>query len=154
MTGPDAHWVWLGIAAALAIFELIVPGVFLIWIALAAAGTSVLALLTGIALPFQVMLFAILSMASVYAGRRWYAAHAVDSDDPFLNDRAARLVGTRVTVVAAIRDGEGRVRVGDSVWTCRGPDCEEGAAVRITGCQGNSLRVEPEAVPLLQPKAD
>jgi len=68
-----------------------VPGVFLIWIALAAAGTSVLALLTGIALPFQVMLFAILSMASVYAGRRWYAAHDVASDDPLLNDRAARL---------------------------------------------------------------
>ena len=149
MNGADAHWVWLGIAAALAIFELIVPGVFLIWIALAAAGTSVLALLTGIALPFQVMLFAILSMASVYAGRRWYAAHDVASDDPLLNDRAARLVGKQVTVVAAIRGGEGRVRVGDSVWTCRGPDCDEGTAVRITGCDGNSLRVEPEPGRLL-----
>jgi membrane protein implicated in regulation of membrane protease activity len=152
VNGADAHWVWLGIAAALAIFELIVPGVFLIWIALAAAGTSVLALLTGIALPYQVMLFAILSMASVYTGRRWYAAHAVTSDDPLLNDRAARLVGTRVTVVAAIRGGEGRVRVGDSVWTCRGPDCGEGATVRITGCEGNCLRVEPEPPRLEQPR--
>ena len=150
MNGADAHWVWLGIAAVLAIFELIVPGVFLIWIALAAAGTGVLALLTGIALPFQVMVFTILAMAAVYAGHRWYSAQRVASDDPLLNDRAARLVGKRVTVVAAIRGGEGRVRVGDSVWTCQGPDCDEGTPVRITGCEGNSLRVEPEPARLIE----
>jgi membrane protein implicated in regulation of membrane protease activity len=145
----SAHWIWLGLAAALAILELIVPGVFLVWIALAAAGTSVLTALFGLGLPFQVMLFTILSMASVYAGRRWYAAHHVPSSDPLLNDRAARLVGTRVTVVRAIAGGEGRVKVGDSVWSCRGPDCPEGTLVRVTGCAGNCLAVEPDP-PLLE----
>jgi membrane protein implicated in regulation of membrane protease activity len=154
VSGVEAHWVWLGAAAALAILELIAPGVFLVWIALAAAGTSVLTLLFGLPLPFQVMLFALQSMASVYAGRRWYAAHDVPSADPKLNDRAARLVGSRVTVVAAISGGEGRVKVGDGVWTCRGPDCPEGTAVRVTGCQGNCLTVEPEApAPLIERSA-
>jgi membrane protein implicated in regulation of membrane protease activity len=146
VNGLDAHWMWLGIGAALAILELIFPGVFLIWIALAAAGTSVLTLLFGLPLAFQVMLFALLSMACVYAGRRWYAAHHVPSADPLLNDRAARLVGARVTVVSAIRGGAGRVKVGDSVWSCRGPDCDEGTAVRVTGADGICLRVEPEVL--------
>jgi membrane protein implicated in regulation of membrane protease activity len=150
VTGIDPHWVWLALAAALAILEIVVPGVFLVWIALAAAGTSVLALLFTLPLPFQVMLFAILSVASVYAGRRWYAAHDVPSDDPLLNDRASRLVGTRVTVVDAIRGGEGRVKVGDGVWSCRGADCPEGTRVRVTGCRGNCLLVEPEPLPRLE----
>jgi len=140
----NAHWVWLGAAAALAILELIFPGIFLVWIALAAAGTSIAVLLFGLPLAFQVMLFAILAMASVYAGRRWYAAHDVPSADPHLNNRVARLIGRQVMVVGAIDGGQGRVRVGDSVWSCRGPDCAEGTPVRIVGADGICLEVEPE----------
>jgi membrane protein implicated in regulation of membrane protease activity len=150
VNGADAHWIWLGIAAALAILELIVPGVFLVWLALAAAGTSILTLLFGIALPFQVMLFALLAMASVYAGRRWYAAHDVPSADPHLNNRVARLIGQRVTVVGAIEGGQGRVKVGDSVWSCRGPDCAAGTPVRVVGADSNCLEVEPEPARLIE----
>jgi membrane protein implicated in regulation of membrane protease activity len=146
VNGIELHWAWLGLAAALALLELVFPGVFLVWIALAAAATSIVTLLLGVPLPFQVMLFALFAIASVYAGRRWYAAHHVPSDDPLLNDRAARLVGTRVNVVSAIRGGQGRVKVGDGVWNCRGPDCDEGTSVRITGADGTCLRVEPEAL--------
>jgi membrane protein implicated in regulation of membrane protease activity len=145
----NAHWIWLGAAAALAILELAFPGVFLIWIALAAAGTSVATLLFGLPVAFQVMLFAILAMASVHAGRRWYAAHDVPSADPHLNNRVARLVGRRVTVVGAIEGGQGRVRVGDGVWSCRGPDCAAGTPVRIVGADGICLQVEPEEPPQL-----
>jgi membrane protein implicated in regulation of membrane protease activity len=60
-----------------------------------------------------------------------------------LNDRTARLVGTKVTVVKAIANGEGRVRVGDGVWAASGPDAEEGATMIVTGAQGTCLRVEP-----------
>jgi inner membrane protein len=146
----NAHWIWLGAAAALAILELVFPGVFLVWIALAAAGTSVAALLFGLPLAFQVILFAILSIASVYAGRRWYAAHEVPSADPHLNNRVARLIGRQVTVVAAIEDGQGRVKVGDGVWACRGPDCPQGTRVRITGAEGTCLHVEPDPPRLIE----
>jgi hypothetical protein len=99
------------------------------------------------------MLFTLLSIASVYAGRRWYAASHVPSADPLLNNRAGRLVGSRVTVVSAIRGGEGRVKVGDSVWNCRGPDCEEGTAVRVTGADGTCLRVEPDRSRMIEGQA-
>jgi membrane protein implicated in regulation of membrane protease activity len=138
----EPQWLWLIAAALLGIAELIVPGVFLIWLAAAAAATGLVTLLTGVPLPFQLALFAIFSIASVFAGRRWYSRFPVPSSDPLLNDRAARLVGRSVTVVSAIRGGEGRVKVGDSVWSCRGEDCDEGARVRVTGAEGNCLLVD------------
>lgn len=154
MSNLEPHWLWLIVAAALGIAELIVPGVFLIWVAAAAAGTGLLTLMFGVGLAFQFALFALLSIGSVYAGRRWYAAHPVETSDPLLNNRAARLIGRTVTVASAIEHGEGRVKVGDSVWNCRGPDCAEGTRVRIAGAQGTCLVVEPlelsvEARPLL-----
>jgi membrane protein implicated in regulation of membrane protease activity len=134
---------WMLGAIFLGIAELIVPGVFLIWLAAAAAATGLLTLAFGIGLPFQFALFALLAIASVYLGRRWYIANPMPSADPMLNDRAARLVGRTVVVTAAIVNGEGRVKVGDGVWSCRGPDCAEGSRVRIAGSDGSCLKVEP-----------
>ena len=140
----DAQWWWLLAAALLALVELVAPGIFSIWIAAAAALTGLAVMAVDLPVAFQLALFALLSMAAVYAGRRWYERYPVASDDPMLNDRTARLVGQSVTVVSAIRGGEGRVKVGDSVWAARGPDADEGARVRVTGADGACLRVEPE----------
>lgn len=139
----EPHWMWMLAAILLGIAELIVPGVFLIWLAAAAAATGLVTLAFGIALPFQFALFALFAVAAVYFGRRWYLANPMPSSDPLLNDRAARLIGRTVIVVGAIENGEGRVRVGDGVWSCRGPDCAEGSRVRIVGADGSCLRVDP-----------
>lgn len=139
----EPHWMWMLGAIFLGIAELIVPGVFLIWLAAAAAATGLLTLAFGIGLAVQFALFALFALASVYFGRRWYDANPMPSADPMLNDRAARLVGRTVVVTKAIENGEGRVRVGDSVWSCRGPDAPEGARVRIAGADGSCLKVEP-----------
>jgi membrane protein implicated in regulation of membrane protease activity len=138
----DAHWAWLLAALVLATAELAVPGAFLIWIAAAAALTGVAALVLGVPFGAQLLLFALFSVASVLAGRR-YAGAGGPSADPLLNDRAARLTGETLIVVDAIRDGRGRVRVGDGVWAARGPDADAGARVRVTGADGTCLRVEP-----------
>ncbi len=146
MSGFDLepHWLWLLGATLLGIAEIFVPGVFLIWLAAAAAVTGLITLAVGLPLAFQLVLFALLAIASVYGGRKWYVKNPMPSSDPLLNDRAARLKGRSVTVVSAIENGEGRVKVGDSVWSCRGPDCAEGTRVRITGTHGTCLTVEAE----------
>ena len=138
----EDHWAWLIFAALLGIGEVMIPGVFLIWIAVAAAITGLVALALPIGLAVQFLLFAALSIAAVYGGRRWYADNPVASTDPLLNDRAARLIGETVSVVEPISGGEGRVRVGDSVWTARGPDAPAGARVRIIRAEGATLWVE------------
>jgi membrane protein implicated in regulation of membrane protease activity len=139
----EDHWWWMIAAVLLGIGEIVIPGVFLIWIAIAAAITGIVALLVDISLFFQLILFAALCLIATWAGRRWYVASDVPSTDPMLNDRAARLVGETVMVVEPIAGGEGRVKVGDGVWTARGPDCAAGTRVRIVGAHGTMLEVEP-----------
>ena len=145
MNGIDLepHWIWLLAATVLGIAEILVPGVFLIWLAAAAAVTGLVALVFGIPVAFQFLVFALLAIAFVYGGRRWYSSHPVESSDPLLNDRLARLKGETLVVVDSIENGRGRVRVGDSVWQCRGPDCAAGERVRVVGTEGACLRVEP-----------
>lgn len=138
----DSHWLWLILAVLFGIGEIVIPGIFLFWIAIAAALTAGVTIVTGIALPAQIIVFAVLCLIATYAGKRWYRDNPVESQDPLLNDRGARLVGEIVTVVEAIRGGQGRVKLGDGVWPCRGPDAADGALMRVTGVTGNALIVE------------
>jgi membrane protein implicated in regulation of membrane protease activity len=147
----EPHWAWLIAAAVLGIAELIMPGVFMIWLAAAAALTGVVALLFDLPAAFQFVVFALFSLASVYAGRRWYHAHPVESSDPLLNDRAARLIGETVVVVGAIENGRGRVAVGDTAWPARGADAVVGARVRVIGADGTCLKVAPLAIAPSEP---
>jgi len=148
--GVDPAWYWLIGAALLAITELAVPGVFLVWIAGAALLTGLVTLATGIGLPAQLTIFGFSAILMVLLGRRAYARMEHRTSDPLLNDRAARLVGQVVTVAAPIVNGEGRVIVGDGIWNARGPDAAKGARVRIIGAQGSCLLVTPlaESLPL------
>jgi membrane protein implicated in regulation of membrane protease activity len=137
-----APWLgWMILAVLLGLGEIVVPGVFLFWIAIAAAITGAVVFLAPIALPAQVILFAILCLASVYLGRRWYRDNPVPSSDPLLNDRAARLVGRKVTVVDPIVNGEGRVRIDDGTWTAIGPDAPAGAQLTVVEAHGATLTV-------------
>lgn len=155
LDGIEPQWLWLIGAALLGIAELMVPGVFLIWFAAAAALTGFATLLFGLSLPFQFAMFTLLALASVYYGRRWYVANPVESADPLLNDRASRLLGRTVVVVEDIRHGRGRVRVGDGVWEARGADAPAGATVKVTGAQGTCLEVEvTQALPPRESEPD
>jgi membrane protein implicated in regulation of membrane protease activity len=134
---------WLIGATVLGVAELIVPGVLLVFIAIAAALTGVIALLFPALAPAgQVLGFAVWSAVTVLVGRRWYREFPIVSADPLLNDRVARLIGEVVIVVEPVSDHGGRVRVGDGEWPARGPDTPAGARVRITGADGTTLFVE------------
>ncbi len=138
-----AQWVgWMVFAVVLAIGEIVLPGIFLIWIAIAAAITGGIALLApGMSLPVETLIFALLCLAATWAGRRWYRDNPVESSDPMLNDRAARLVGRQVTVVEPIVDGEGRVRLDDGTWNAVGPDAPMGARMVVLAAHGATLTV-------------
>jgi len=138
----DTHWAWLALGLVLAIGEMVIPGVFLIWLAGAALITGTLAWALPIGVPLQIVIFAVLAIVSVFAGRNWLRANPITPADPLMNDRGARLVGEVVTVTAAIDGGTGRVRHGDSEWLVRGPDAEPGTRMRISGHDGAVLLVE------------
>jgi inner membrane protein len=142
MMALQDHWLWLIAAAVLGIAELVVPGVYLIWIGLAALITGLATLLLPLPVVAQFALFAVTAFAAVYAGRRYLLNNPIVSDDPKLNDRGARLVGSIVIVVEAVDSAHGRVKVGDSVWSARGADAAIGDRLRVTGSDGSMLFVE------------
>ena len=143
LENASPHWLWLGLGLILAIGEMVIPGVFLIWLAGAALITGLVAWAVPISLPLQVVLFAVLAIASLFAGRNWLKRHPVVAADPMMNDRGARSVGEVVVVTEAIGPGSGRVRMGDSEWLARGPDAQPGTKMRVTAHDGATLIVEP-----------
>tara|TARA_E500000305_G_C3950086_1_gene201738 strand:+ start:323 stop:790 length:468 start_codon:yes stop_codon:yes gene_type:complete len=143
LEGIDAHWVWLTLGLVLATLEMLVPGVYLIWLALAAIATGILTALFDISLPMQIVDFVFLSLIAAYSARRFFRDKPIESSDPLLNNRGGRMVGETALVTTAIESGSGRVKVGDSEWIARGPDMAAGARVRIVGSDGAILLVEP-----------
>jgi membrane protein implicated in regulation of membrane protease activity len=141
--GLEAHWVWLTLGLVLAGLEMLVPGVYLIWIAVAALITGVLTAVFDVSLPMQVIDFVFLSLIIAFSARRYLRDKPIESADPLMNRRGARLVGETATVVQAIEHGSGRVRLGDSEWIAHGPNVAVGERVRVSGSEGAILLVEP-----------
>lgn len=148
LLAANAGLIWIGAAILLGGAELAAPGVFLAFFAIAAAMTGVaLIALPALPLSFQLLSFALWSAATIAIGHRWYRDYPVETADPLLNDRAARMIGIIVTVTAAIEHGEGRVRVGDGEWSATGANAAVGDRVRVVAVRGGKLAVEPVAPP-------
>jgi membrane protein implicated in regulation of membrane protease activity len=145
----DPHWVWIVIGLVLAALEMLVPGVYLIWLAVAALVTGALTFGLGLGLPAQVIVFVSLALISAFSARRFLRDSPILSSDPLMNQRGSRMIGETAIITQAFDGGSGRIKFGDSEWLARGPDAEVGARVRVTGTAGTILIVEP--VNLLPP---
>ncbi|AIT80743.1 NfeD family protein [Novosphingobium pentaromativorans] len=141
----EVHYTWLAIGLVLAIAEMAIPGVFLIWMAGAALITGLVAWLLPIGLPLQIVIFALLSIIAVFTGKRVLKDHPVVAADPKMNQRGERVVGETVVVTQAIEGGSGRVRLGDSEWLAKGADAIVGTRLKVVGHDGVVLVVEPMA---------
>ena len=136
-------WHWWIAAAILAVFETFIPGAVAIWFAAAAVVIGALLLLVPIPWQLQLILFGALVVAAIFIYRRYRGTHDLASDSPLLNQRANQYVGQSFTLIEALADGSGKVRVGDSVWIVRGPDLPAGSRVRVVGVQGSAFEVVP-----------
>ncbi len=145
-SGLEAHWIWLTLGVLLAGLEMLVPGIYLVWLGIAAIITGVMTGLLDLSVPLQVVDFVFLSLIIAYSARRFLRESPIASADPLMNRRGARMVGEIAVVVQAIEHGSGRVHLGDSEWNVRGPDVAAGERVRVTGTDGATLLVEPIAL--------
>lgn len=148
----SAGLIWILIAVALVVGELLSPGVFLIFLAAGALATGLTALAIPVPFMLQLLSFTAWSAVAVAIGRRWYTQFPVATSDAMLNDRSARLVGETVVVVEAINSGRGRVRVGDGEWIASGADTPIDTRVRVVAVRDGTVMVEP-LPPLAPPPA-
>ena len=89
----DAHWVWLTLGLVLAGLEMLVPGVYLIWLAVAAIVVGVLTMAFDLSFAVQVVDFVFLSLIIAFSVKRFLRERPIESADPLMNRRGARLVG-------------------------------------------------------------
>ena len=143
LDGVEPGWVWIAIGLALGALEMVVPGVYLIWLAVAALLTGGLAFVLDLGVAVSVINFVFLSLIMVYSAKRFLRDRPIVSADPTLNNLGGRMIGETVLVVRAIDGGEGRVKVGDSEWIARGPETPVGVRMRVTGTKGPILTVVP-----------
>ncbi len=136
------NWFW-GIAAAFLLFmELVTPGVFLVWLAFAAATVGAIAYFMILPWQVEVLLFAGFALVYVYFARPWYSHRsAPSSDQPNLNQRIYGFVGKTYVLHEPIVDGEGKLDIEGTRWDILGPDLSKGAKVRVTAVEGMKLRV-------------
>ncbi|WP_139976470.1 MULTISPECIES: NfeD family protein [Brucella/Ochrobactrum group] len=139
-------WNWLVFGLILLILEISAPGFFFIWFGLAALVTGALAFLlsstTVFGWQFQTVVFLVLAVIFVLAGRRFFGSRSTDGDEPLLNRRGEQLVGQRTTLTEPIVNGRGRIRINDTTWRVKGPDLPTGTEVRIIAFDPVSLEIE------------
>lgn len=136
-------WAWIILGIVLVGVELLAPGVFFLWLGLAALATGLTDAVVGLSWQASTLLFAVLSVAAVLVGRA-ISPPSVQQDDAsgLLNRRGEALVGRVFVLEAPIVSGEGRIRVDDSSWRITGPDQPAGSRVRVVRIDGATLIVE------------
>ncbi len=149
LTSSATHWHWWILGMVLLGIEIFVPGFFFLWMGIAGLVVGFI-LFSDPSLPWQwqVILFALLSVAAIAAWRFWMRGSLTPpTDQPTLNRRADQYVGRVFTLEQPIVNGRGRIRLEDTSWTVEGSDLPTGATVRVTATVGVVLRVEPAHSP-------
>jgi membrane protein implicated in regulation of membrane protease activity len=143
-------WNWLFLGLLLMALETVIPGVHFLWFGLSAVIVGLIAALASslghgelFSWPWQLVVFALIAVATVFWVRGIARGEQALTDEPDLNVRGAQYVGRVVAVEDAITSGRGRVRVGDTLWPAQGADAVKGAHVKVTGVNGTVLVVEP-----------
>jgi inner membrane protein len=136
-------WAWFVTGLALLALELVVPGGYFLWLGSAGIVTGLAAFIPGIGWPWQVTIFGVLAIVIVVGWSLITRNRKGLTDNPFLNRRADRFIGHEGVIDEPIKDGFGRLVLGDGVWRITGPDLAAGEKVRVIGADGAVLKVEP-----------
>ena len=143
----DTYGWWI-VGLALLIGEVLIPGIFLMWLGLAALIMGVVDwLFPFIPWYWQLGLYAVIAAGLVF-GIRPFVTRELDreTERPALNRRLHAMIGRTGEIVDAIVDGYGRARIGDTIWRVRGRDMPEGTQVRVTGVDDKTLTLLVEEV--------
>ena len=136
-------WYWWVLAFAFLILEMLTPGFFFMWLAVSGLITGLIVwLLPTISLNIQVFIFSVFSVLAVTAWRLYGKKYPTVSDQPLLNKRGAQYIGRIFSLHEPIINGQGKIKVDDSIWKVHGEDCDIQIKVKVTGIRGTVFEVE------------
>lgn len=140
-------WHWWIAAVAFAAIEVFAPSAAFIWMGASAAVVGcLLFLFPGIGWEFQLLVFAVFSVATVVLWRVYRARNPARVSDPNLNRRGNQYVDRSFTIDQAIVNGNAKIKIDGVIWKIRGEDLPAGSKVRVTAVESTVLLVEPDQV--------
>lgn len=135
------HWWILGVVFLL--LELGVPGAYFLWLAISAGIIGVMLwIMPTLSLVYQLLLFSIISVASVTLYLRFRSKTQNASGSQVLNRRAEQYIGYIFTLEETLENGQGKIQLGDTIWSIKGPSCSKGTKLKVVSTEGSTLRVE------------
>lgn len=145
---PPTAWHWLALGLLLISLEMMLGTFDLLWIAIAAAATSIFTAVAPDSMAVwqgQLVFFAIASTILFIIGRTVFRKMRENVEEhPTLNKRMAGTLGQRGVVTTDFSGGIGRIKLGDTVWsaeTVDGSDLATGVAVIVEDTVGNVVKV-------------
>jgi membrane protein implicated in regulation of membrane protease activity len=136
-------WYWWVLALILLAVEILAPGFFFLWMAISGIVTGALVLLlpaTSIAI--QIFLFSVLSIVTIIIWKFYGKKHPITSDHPLLNKRGDQYIGRVFSLYEPIKNGQGKIKVDDSIWKVHGEDCDINSRVKVIAIRGTVFEVE------------
>lgn len=140
------HLFWLCLGGLLLAAEMLGGNGYLLWSGVAGIVTGMLVWLLPFSWEWQGALFALLTLLAAWLWWRWLSRRQQRQKpaDSRLNQRGQQLVGSRFTLDAALVNGRGHMRVGDSSWPVSADsDLPAGTVVEVVAVDGITLRVRP-----------
>ncbi|AQS41111.1 MAG: Nodulation formation efficiency D like protein [Candidatus Tokpelaia hoelldobleri] len=141
-------WNWVILGFALLLLELLIPGVFLVWIGIAALITAIFSALANIigllaGWQSQIVVFLLLCVVLVWITQR-FAAQLEHSEAPLLNRRTDEMLDMVITLSEPLHNGSGHTHIDDTIWRITGKDMPKGTRIRLVAYQNGAFQVEPD----------
>jgi len=136
-------WNWWVLALILLVIELLAPGFFFLWMAASGFVTGLLLwLMPALDIKVQISIFSVLSMVAITAWKLYGKKYPISTDHPLLNKRGQQYIGRVFSLYQPIENGEGKIKVDDSIWKVHGEDCDINTRVKVVAVRGTVFDVE------------
>ena len=144
MTELDfVFWYWWVIALFLLVLEILTPGYFFMWMAVSGFLTGVIVwLIPATSMNLQILIFSLLSVVAIIVWKFYGKRHPTESDQPLLNKRGVQYIGRVFNLFEPIKNGQGKIKVDDSIWKVHGEDCDINSRVKVVAIRGTVFEVE------------
>ena len=143
MSVEFAFWYWFVLTVIFLVIEVVVPAFFFLWMSVASLITGIIVWIApSLSNDVQIVIFSVLAIMAIIAWWLWGKRLKIQSDQPLLNQRGSQYIGRTFNLYEPIENGQGKIKVDDSIWKVHGEDCNINTKVKVVACRGTVFDVE------------